>query len=147
MKEQTFEDYRQRMLAVLVHVQLHLDSELPLEELARVANFSPFHFHRLFHSLVGESVKEHVRRLRLERAAHQLRHTGQPVTEIALSAGYQTPESFTRAFQKMCQQSPTEFRVAPPLSGLRRRTSILSRKERSPTFARPFPAKARRRRW
>ncbi len=112
MKEQTFEDYRQRMLAVLVHVQLHLDSELPLEELARVANFSPFHFHRLFHSLVGESVKEHVRRLRLERAAHQLRHTGQPVTEIALSAGYQTPESFTRAFQKMCQQSPTEFRAA-----------------------------------
>lgn len=111
MKEQTFEDYRRRMLAVLVHIQRHLDSDLPLEELAAVASFSPFHFHRLFHGLVGESVKEHVRRLRLERAAHQLRHTGQPVTEIALSAGYQTPESFTRAFQKMFQQSPTDFRV------------------------------------
>lgn len=112
MKEQTFEDYRRRMLAVLVHIQRHLDSELPLEELAGVASFSPFHFHRLFHGLIGESVKEHVRRLRLERAAHQLRHTGQPVTEIAFAAGYQTPESFTRAFQKMFQQSPTDFRVA-----------------------------------
>jgi AraC family transcriptional regulator len=111
MKEQTFEDYRQRMLAVLVHIQRRLDTDLPLEELAAVANFSSFHFHRIFHGLVGESVKEHVRRLRLERAAHQLRHTGQPVTEIAFAAGYQTPESFTRAFQKMFQQSPTEFRV------------------------------------
>lgn len=111
MKEQTFDDYRRRMLAVLVHIQRHLDNDLPLEELASVANFSPFHFHRLFHGLVGESVKEHVRRLRLERAAHQLRHTGQPVTEIAFAAGYQTPESFTRAFQKMFQQSPTEFRL------------------------------------
>jgi AraC family transcriptional regulator len=70
MKEQTFEDYRQRMLAVLVHIQRHLDADLSLEELATVASFSSFHFHRLFHSLVGESVKEHVRRLRLERAAH-----------------------------------------------------------------------------
>lgn len=112
MKEQTFEDYRRRMLAVLVHIQSHLDEELSLEELAAVANFSPFHFHRLFQGLVGESVKEHVRRLRLERAAHQLRHTGQSVTEMALAAGYQTLESFTRAFQKMFQQSPTEFRVA-----------------------------------
>jgi transcriptional regulator GlxA family with amidase domain len=65
MKEQTIEDYRLRMLAVLVHIQRHLDSDLSLEELADVANFSPFHFHRLFHGLVGESIREHVCRLRL----------------------------------------------------------------------------------
>jgi AraC family transcriptional regulator len=112
MKKQTFEDYRRRLLAVLIHIQRHLDGELSLEELAEVANFSPFHFHRIFHGLVGESVKEHVRRLRLERAAHQLRHTGQSVTEIALAAGYQTLESFTRVFQKMFQQTPSAFRVA-----------------------------------
>jgi AraC family transcriptional regulator len=111
MKERTFEDYRARMLRVLVHIQKHLDGELALEELASVAHFSPFHFHRIFRGLVGESVKEHVRRLRLERAAHRLRHTGQTVMEIALDAGYQTPESFTRAFQRMFDQSPTEFRT------------------------------------
>jgi AraC family transcriptional regulator len=60
--------------------------------------------------MVGESVKEHVRRLRLERAAHRLRFTGQPVTDIAFDAGYETHESFTRAFRTMFGESPTEFR-------------------------------------
>ena len=111
MKKETVEDYRVRMLRVLVHIQKNLDRELPLEELATIAHFSSFHFHRIFGGLIGESVKEHVRRLRLERAAHRLRHTGQQITEIALDAGYQTPESFTRAFHRMFSKSPTEFRI------------------------------------
>ncbi len=111
MKEETSEDYRARMLRVLVHIQQNLDAPLPLEELASIALFSPFHFHRIFRGLIGESVKEHVRRLRLERAAHRLRHTGQQITEIALDAGYQSLESFTRAFHRMFGQSPTEFRT------------------------------------
>jgi AraC family transcriptional regulator len=111
MKEETSEDYRARMLRVLVHIQQNLDAPLPLEELASIALFSPFHFHRIFRGLIGESVKEHVRRLRLERAAHRLRHTGQQITEIALDAGYQSLESFTRAFHRMFSQSPTEFRA------------------------------------
>jgi AraC family transcriptional regulator len=111
MKEGTSEDYRARMLRVLVHIQQNLDGPLPLEELASIALFSPFHFHRIFRGLIGESVKEHVRRLRLERAAHRLRHTGQQITEIALDAGYQSLESFTRAFHRMFGQSPTEFRA------------------------------------
>ncbi|HEY7575420.1 MAG TPA: AraC family transcriptional regulator [Thermoanaerobaculia bacterium] len=111
MKQQTFEDYRKRVLAVLVHVQRELDADLSLEELASVASFSPFHFHRIFRGLVGESVKEHVRRLRLERAAHRLRHTRQTVSEIALDAGFQSPESFTRAFQKMFRRAPRDFRA------------------------------------
>jgi len=111
MKEETSEDYRTRMLRVLVHIQQNLDAPLPLEELAAIALFSPFHFHRIFRGLIGELVKEHVRRLRLERAAHRLRHTGQQITEIALDAGYQTLESFTRAFHRMFSQSPSEFRA------------------------------------
>lgn len=87
MKGETFEDYQARILRVLAHIQKNLDGSLSLEELAGVAQFSPFHFHRIFCGMVGESVKEHVRRLRLERAAHRLRHGGQPVTEIALDAG------------------------------------------------------------
>src|SRR5262245_8958167 len=98
MKEETSEDYRMRMLRVLVHIQQNLDAPLPLEELAAIALFSPFHFHRIFRGLIGESVKEHVRRLRLERAAHRLRHTGQQITEIASDAGYQTIVSITRTF-------------------------------------------------
>src|SRR5215471_18430069 len=110
MRDSTIQDYQSRILRVLVHIQKNLDSQVSLEELAGIASFSPFHFHRIFSGMVGESVKEHVRRLRLERAAHRLRFAGQPVTEIALDAGYETHESFTRAFGVMFGEPPIEFR-------------------------------------
>src|SRR5215471_13353836 len=110
MRDTTIQDYQSRILKVLVHIQKSLDSPVSLEELAAIASFSPFHFHRIFRGMVGESVKEHVRRLRLERAAHRLRFTGQPVTEIAFDAGYETHESFTRAFAAMFGEPPSEFR-------------------------------------
>ena len=110
MRETTLQDYQTRILRVLVHIQSYLDDSFTLDELACVANFSPYHFHRIFRGMLGESVKEHVRRLRLERAAHRLRFTGQPVTDIALDAGYEAHESFTRAFRAMFHESPTDFR-------------------------------------
>lgn len=110
MRDTTIEDYQSRILKVLIHIQSHLDDSFSLDELADLASFSPYHFHRIFRGMVGESVKEHVRRLRLERAAHRLRFTGQPVTDLAFEAGYETHESFTRAFRAMFQESPTEFR-------------------------------------
>ena len=112
MKPVTPDDYKRRILRVLVHIQNHLDEDLSLEDLASISHFSAFHFHRVFRGMVGEAVKEHVRRLRLERAAHRLRFTGQPVTEIAFDAGYETHESFTRAFRAMFAESPSEFRVS-----------------------------------
>jgi AraC family transcriptional regulator len=106
----TLESYQQRMVRALLHIQEHLDDALPLEELAEVACFSAFHFHRVFKGMVGESVKEHVRRLRLERAAQRLKRSDQPVTDIAFDAGYETHESFTRAFRAMFGMPPSEFR-------------------------------------
>jgi AraC family transcriptional regulator len=110
MKPITDRTYKERILKVLVHIQQQLDCAMPLEDLARVAHFSPYHFHRIFRGMVGESVKEHVRRLRLERAAHQLKFSTQPVTQIAFNAGYETHESFTRAFGAMFGLPPSDFR-------------------------------------
>jgi AraC family transcriptional regulator len=110
MRAATEQEYKQRILRVLVHIQAHLDEDLPLEGLARIACFSPYHFHRLFGAMVGESVKEYVRRLRLERAAYRLQYGKQPVTAIAFDAGYETHESFTRAFRAMFGVSPSRFR-------------------------------------
>jgi AraC family transcriptional regulator len=106
----TATDYAQRVMRVLLFIQQNLDRALPLEELASVACFSPFHFHRVFRGMVGESVKQHVRRLRLERAAGHLKSSDRGVLAIALDAGYETHESFTRAFGKSFGCSPTEFR-------------------------------------
>jgi len=98
------------MLRVLLHIQAHLDDSLPLEELAGVAMFSPYHFHRVFTGMTGESVHKHVRRLRLERAAHRLKFSDRSVTDIAFEAGFETHEAFTRSFRTMFGDSPSGFR-------------------------------------
>ncbi len=111
MKPSTLKDYKERMLRVLIHIQEHLDDEPDLEELARIACFSMYHFHRIFRGMLGESVREHIRRLKLERAASRLKHSNTPVTTIAFEAGYESHEAFTRAFKAMAGISPSEFRL------------------------------------
>jgi len=112
MKSSTEQDYYERIVRTLVYIQRHLDDELELEKVASVAAFSQFHFHRVFRGLVGESLKEHIRRLRLERAAQILKRNDGPITDIALSAGFETHESFTRAFGAMFGVSPSGYRAA-----------------------------------
>jgi AraC family transcriptional regulator len=105
----TIQDYHERMNRVLDHIRQHLDEPLNLNRLADLACFSPFHFHRIFAAYVGEPVSAHVRRLRLELAAHRLCHTRQSITDIALSAGYETPGAFNKAFKRHFRVSPTRF--------------------------------------
>ena len=107
----TLQDYKRRMLRVLVHVQEHLDEPLPLEQLAEIHLLSPYHFHRIFTGMIGESVKEHVRRLRLERAASRLKLGTLPVTQIAFEAGYDSLEAFSRSFRSAFSTSPSRFRA------------------------------------
>jgi AraC family transcriptional regulator len=108
----TWNDYKERILRVLTHIQEHLDEAMDLEELARVACFSSFHFHRVFAAMTGETIADHVRRLRLERAAMDLRSGAQQVIQVALDAGYEAHAAFTRAFKSAYGISPAEFRRA-----------------------------------
>ena len=110
--ETTWNDYHERILRVLTHIQEHLDEALDLEELAHVACFSSFHFHRIFAAMTGETIADHVRRLRLERAAMELRSGAKQVIQVALDAGYEAHEAFTRAFKAAYGVSPMEFRRA-----------------------------------
>lgn len=112
MKPSTAQDYRERMVRTLVYIQGHLDDDLELDTLAGVAAFSRFHFHRIFRGLVGETVKQHIRRLRLERAARSLKQSSEPITQTALEAGFDAHESFTRAFTDMFGVSPSAYRAA-----------------------------------
>jgi AraC family transcriptional regulator len=106
--------YRERFGRVLAHVEAHLDEDLRLERLGRVAAFSPFHFHRQFSARFGVGVAAYVQLLRLKRAAQQLAYRPQvPVLEVALTAGYEGPEAFARAFKRRLGQSPSAFRKAP----------------------------------
>ncbi len=110
MRTTTLHDYQQRLLRVLLYIQKNLDRDPSLEELAEVAHFSPYHFHRIFRGMVGESVRAHIRRLRLEQAAGRLLTGDDPVIRIALDAGYESHAAFTRAFSAMTGLSPSEYR-------------------------------------
>ncbi|MGE4292891.1 MAG: GyrI-like domain-containing protein [Desulfovibrio sp.] len=110
MRKSTQHDYQERILKVLRHIQEHLDRETGVEELARLACFSQAHFHRFFKGMLGESLGEHIRRLRLERSALRLLITEQSVMDLALDAGYDTPEAFSRSFRRMFGASPSEYR-------------------------------------
>lgn len=110
--------YRQRILRVMLHMEEQINrpegadaAQLTLEHLAGVACLSPFHFHRVFTGMVGESVMAYLRRLRLERAATAMSFTGRSVMDVALDCGYETPEAFSRAFRKRFGQSPQQFRA------------------------------------
>jgi AraC family transcriptional regulator len=106
--------YRVRFQKVLQYIDTHLSEDLNLDRLSEVAAFSKHHFLRQFSELFGISVYKYIQMSRLKRASHQLafRDT-QPVIEIALESGYDSPESFARAFKKGIGQTPTEFRKQP----------------------------------
>jgi AraC family transcriptional regulator len=104
--------YIDRMHRVTEHIDQHLDQFLDLESLAEIAHFSPFHFHRLFSALMGETLGAYLRRRRCEVAATRL--LAQPklsVLQIALGVGFGSAEAFTHAFAARFGCSPTTWRL------------------------------------
>jgi AraC family transcriptional regulator len=93
-------DYTARIHRVMDHVERRLDQPLLLEDLARVAHFSPFHFHRIFSAMTGETLQRFVARLRVEKAANMLLlYPSMSVTAVALDCGFSGSASFARAFK------------------------------------------------
>jgi AraC family transcriptional regulator len=110
MRSSTRQSYIECVTAAVEALAINLDAPPALTDLAAEACLSPFHFHRIFRGMVGESPGEFVRRLRLERAAYRLMASPDPITEIAFEAGYQAHEAFTRAFRAAYNRSPRECR-------------------------------------
>lgn len=116
MRRWTEDSYAGRIGRVLDVIVARMDEPLRLEDLAAIACVSPFHFHRMFQAMVGETVAEVVRRLRLARAGWRSRATDATVMEIALEAGYGSVEGFGRAFRQAYSMAPSRYRRAhvPP---------------------------------
>ncbi|MEZ4382912.1 MAG: AraC family transcriptional regulator [Nannocystaceae bacterium] len=105
-------EYAARVNRVLDHIEANLDRRLSLAELAEVASFSPYHFHRIFSALVGETLGQFVQRLRLERAAAALLGDRErSVTAVALDCGFSSPSTFARAFKEAFGVSATRWRA------------------------------------
>jgi AraC family transcriptional regulator len=104
-------EYYARVHRVTDHIERHLGEPLTLEALASVANFSPYHFHRVFTACAGESLYQFILRLRLERAVSKLTMAGTAsLTAIALDCGFGSSAAFSHAFRAAFGMSATEYR-------------------------------------
>ena len=102
--------YQARVHRVMDHVRRNLQADLSLAALAKVAAFSPYHFHRIFKSVTGETVAAYTRRVRLERAVFLMR--GAPdreLSSIALEVGFRTPSEFSRVFRGAFGLAPSAW--------------------------------------
>lgn len=95
---------------VTYYIETHLDDELDVLVLAKVAGYSHFHFCRVFKVHMGESVMSYATRLRLERAAGQVSVGKKSMINIALDAGFQTPTGFLKAFKRRFGTTPTDYK-------------------------------------
>ncbi|WP_372659197.1 GyrI-like domain-containing protein, partial [Hydrogenophaga sp.] len=103
-------DYQQRLGRVIAYLHDHLHEPLDLHRLAEVAHLSPYHWHRVYHALHGETIAVTVRRLRLHRATGYLANSQLPVEQVARRCGYPNAQSFARAFRTAYGMSPLQYR-------------------------------------
>lgn len=114
----------ERALALLAE---RLDAPPSLEELAAAASISPFHFHRIWRAMIGETVGQTIARLRIAASQQRLRDGTGNVTDVAMEGGFGTSQSFARAFRRIAGVSPSDFLasdrtslgVEPPFADVR----------------------------
>jgi len=105
------QEYIYRINKVVDYIETHLDEELTLEVLSGVANFSPYHFHRIFTIFTGETLNDFVKRARLEKAGRLLlTDNDRPVNEIADYCGFRNFPVFCRNFREWFGMSAQKFR-------------------------------------
>ncbi|WP_431303791.1 AraC family transcriptional regulator [Sediminicoccus sp. BL-A-41-H5] len=109
-KSRTLADHATRIARAMAHLAAQPDRTPSLEELADVAAFSPWHFHRAYRSLTGETPAETLARIRLSRAAAALIKSDAPMARIAAAAGYGSTAAFTRAFREALGIPPGAYR-------------------------------------
>lgn len=105
------EEYISRINRVIDYIEANIDEDLSLEHLAGVADFSRFHFHRIFRALIGETLNQFIQRVRLEKAALQLAaNPRKSITDIAFDCGFSGSAAFSRAFRETFRMSPSRWR-------------------------------------
>ncbi|MFK7884791.1 MAG: GyrI-like domain-containing protein [Phycisphaerales bacterium] len=103
-------DYIDRTNRAIDYVMRHLSGPVKLEDVARAARFSPFHFHRVFKAQLGETLNQFVRRQRIERALYLMSHAPKrSLTEIALECGFASSSDFSRGFKQRFGVPPSGF--------------------------------------
>jgi len=112
------DEYVARINRVMDYIDRHLDEPLNLKTLAAVADFSPFHFHRIFSAMVGETLNRFIQRIRVEKAAVLLvSDTRKTITDVAFDCGYSGSAALSRAFRETFDMSPRQWRTRSASQG------------------------------
>ena len=100
ISSQTTVDYHRRVCRAMNYISHHVQDNISLEDVAKEASFSPYHVHRIFKAVVGETVAEFTRRVRLEAAAnHLVFYADTDITSIAMDFGFSSSQNFAKAFR------------------------------------------------
>jgi len=110
MKTDTQNSYLEGINKAIAYMESNASFEIQLKDIATQANLSQYHFHRIFKSLTGDTTKDFLTRLRLEKAALKLKHSQDDIGQIAFDCGYQNHETFTRAFKDYFGLPPMDYR-------------------------------------
>ena len=98
------------IIEVIDYIESHLHEKLDLEKISQAAHYSKYHLHRMFTGAVGLSIHDYVKRRQLTEAAKLLVFSDRSILEIALTAGYESQQSFTDIFKAMYKKSPHKYR-------------------------------------
>ena len=110
------EEYIKRINTVFEYIDDNLDSELSLETIAKIAFYSPYHFHRIFKIITHETLNNYITRRRIEKSAALLLHKKEiTISDLVTQFGFTSISTFTRAFKNYYGESPTSFRKSNSL--------------------------------
>lgn len=102
--------YLERIQRGVDYVEMRLDQDVELSDVAKAGGLSQWHFQRIFRALTGETLKTYIRARRLAASLELLLTTELRILDIAISAGYASQEAFARAFKKSFGLTPQEYR-------------------------------------
>ena len=115
-------DWIKMINRAIAYMENHLTEQIVLEDIAKSVNLSAFHFHRAFSMLTGMSPTEYLRNRRLSQAGAELVNGKEKIIDLALRYGYDTPESFTKAFTRYHGVSPMQAKKGSPIRFMSRYT-------------------------
>jgi len=112
MQTITNEYYLEEINKAIEFIESNISRDIGLKEISASSNLSKYHFHRVFKSIIGNTSKNYLTRLRIEKSALLLKNTDKKIINIAFDCGYTSPETFNRAFKSHFSTTPSKFRFS-----------------------------------
>jgi AraC family transcriptional regulator len=109
------EEYKKRIVKTIQYIDNHIDADLSLEKVSEISAYSPFHFHRIFKQITGETLQSYIIRKKIEKSAlHLALYKHMEIKEIYWNLGFSNHSAFCKTFKKHYGLPPTEFRKSAP---------------------------------